>query len=81
MEKIENETLIIRIIRASLVAQLVKNPGNAGDLGSIPGTGRSAAEGKGYPIQYSGLENSVNCIVRGVARSQTRLSDFRYHCN
>ena len=61
MEKIENETLIIRIIRASLVAQLVKNPGNAGDLGSIPGSGRSAAEGKGYPLQYSGLENSVNC--------------------
>ena len=81
MEKIENETLIIRIIRASLVAQLVKNPGNAGDLGSIPGSGRSAAEGKGYPIQYSGLENSVNCIVRGVARSQTRLSDFRDHCH
>ena len=71
MEKIENERLIIRIIRASLVAQLVKNLGNAGDLGSIPGSGRSAGEGKGYPLQYSGLENSVNCIVRGVARSQT----------
>ena len=43
---------------------------NGGDLGSIPG------EGKGYPLQYSGLENSMDCIVYGVAKSQTRLSDF-----
>ena len=42
---------------------------NAGDLGSIPGLGRSPGEGKGYPLQYSGLENSVNCIVHGVAKS------------
>ena len=40
---------------------------NAGDLGSIPGLGRSPGEGKGYPLQYSGLENSMNCIVHGVA--------------
>ena len=38
---------------------------NAGDLGSIPGLGRSPGEGKGYPLQYSGLENSVDCIVHG----------------
>ena len=35
---------------------------NAGDLGSIPGLGRSPGEGKGYPLQYSGLENSMDCI-------------------
>ena len=49
---------------------------NAGDLGSIPGLGRSLEEGKGFPLQYSGLENSMDCIVHGVAKSQTRLSDF-----
>ena len=42
---------------------------NAGDLGSIPGSGRSPGEGKGYPLQYSGLENSIDCIVHGVAKS------------
>ena len=36
-----------------------------GDLGSIPGLGRSPGEGKGYPLQYSGLENSMDCIVHG----------------
>ena len=41
----------------------------AGDLGSIPGLGRSHAEGKGYPLQYSGLENSMDFIVHGVAES------------
>ena len=48
---------------------------NAGDLGLIPGLGRSPGEGKGYPLQYSGLENSTDCIVCGVAKSQTQLSD------
>ena len=52
---------------------------SVGDLGSIPGLGRSPGEGKGYPLQYSGLENSVGCIVHGVAKSQTRLSDFHFH--
>ena len=41
---------------------------NAGDPGSIPGLGRSPGEGKGYPLQYSGLENPLDCIVRGVQR-------------
>ena len=49
---------------------------NAGDLGSIPGLGRSPEEGKGYPPQYSGLENSMDCIVHGVTKSQIRLSNF-----
>jgi len=43
----------------------------AGDLGSIPGLGRSPGEGNGYPLQYSGLENSMDCIVHGVAKSRT----------
>ena len=44
---------------------------NAGDLGSTPGLGRSPGEGKGYPLHYSGLEKSKNCIVHGVAKSRT----------
>ena len=44
----------------------------------IPGLGRSPGEGKGYPLQYSGLENSQDYIVHGVAKSQTRLSDFSF---
>ena len=49
---------------------------NAGDLSSIPGLGRSPGDGKGYPLQYSGLENSIDCIIHGVAKSWTQLSDF-----
>ena len=52
---------------------------NAGDLSSISGLGRSPGEGKGSPLQYSGLENSMDCIVHGVAKSQTRLRDFHFH--
>ena len=52
---------------------------NAGDLGSIPALGRSPGEGKGYPLQYSGLENSMDCIVHGIAKSWTRLSNFHFH--
>ena len=44
---------------------------NTGDLGSIPGLGKSPGEGKGYPLQYSGLENSMDYIVHGVAKGQT----------
>jgi len=55
---------------------------NSGDLGLILGLGRSSGEGKGYPLQYSGLENSMHCIVHGVAKSWTRQSDshFQFHC-
>ena len=49
---------------------------NVGDLGLIPGLGRCPEEGKGYPFQYSCLENSMNCIVHKVAKSWTRLSYF-----
>ena len=53
---------------------------NAGDLGLIPGLGRFPGEGKGYPLQYSGLENSMDCIVHGVPKSGTRLSDTHSLC-
>ena len=49
---------------------------NVGDLGSIPGLGRSFGEGKGYPLQYSGLENSMDCIVHRLTKSWTQLSNF-----
>ena len=51
---------------------------NAGDSGSIPGSGRSAGEGKGHPLQYSGLENSMDYRVHAVAESDT-LSDLHFH--
>ena len=43
---------------------------NAGDVDLIPGLGRSPGEGKHYPLQYAGLENSMDCIVHGVANNQ-----------
>ena len=56
-----------------------ESPGNAGDLCSIPGLGKSPGEGNGYPVLYSCLENSMDrgawrAIVHGVAKSQTQLS-------
>ena len=57
-----------------------KSACNAGDLGSIPGLGRSPGERNGYPLQYSGLENSMDSIVHGVTlygvTESTQLSDF-----
>ena len=44
---------------------------NAGDVSLIPGLRRSPGEGKGYPLHYSGLEKSMDCIVHGVTESQT----------
>ena len=49
-----------------------------GDLGSIPALGRSPGEKNGHSLQYSGLENSMDCIVHRVAKSQTQLSDFHF---
>ena len=49
---------------------------DAGDLGSIPGLGRSPGERKGYTLQYSGLENLMYCVAHGVTKSRTRQSDF-----
>ena len=52
---------------------------NAGDLGSIPWLGRFPGERKGYPLLYSGLESSMDCIVYEVAQRWTRLSNFHFH--
>ena len=61
---------------------VIKNlPANAADVRDvrlIPGSGRSPREWKVYPLQYSGLENSMDCIVHGVAKSQAQLSDFHF---
>ena len=55
-----------------------KSACNVGNLGSIPGLGRSPGKGKGYPLQSSGLEDHMSYIVHGVAKSQTRLSNFHF---
>ena len=52
---------------------------NVGDQGSTPGLGRSPGEGNDYSLQYSDLENSMACMVCGVAKSWTWLSDFHFH--
>ena len=79
-----NTRCLLQYSRASLVAQVLKNPSAMQEtwvcsLGLFPRLGRSLGEGKGYPLQHSGLENSMYCIVHGVAKSQTRLSDFHLH--
>ena len=51
---------------------------NEGDLSSIPESERSPREGNGYPLQYSGLKNSMDCIVHEEAKSWTKLSDFHF---
>ena len=61
------------------MAQLVESTCNVGDLGSIPGWGRSPVEGNGNPLQYSCLENSTDrgtwwAAVHGVTKSQTQMS-------
>ena len=52
---------------------------NVGDLGLIPGFGRSPGEGKSHPLQYSSLENSLDCIVHGITKSWTRLCGTHFH--
>ena len=64
-----------------VVKAIFRNPGAASaghlrDMGLISGLGRFPGGGHSYPLQYSGLENSMDCTVYGVAKSQTRLSDF-----
>ena len=69
----------LSLIWAPLIAQLVKNLSAMQETpGSISGLGRSPGEGMGYPLQYSGLENSMDCIVHGVAKSWTRLSGSHF---
>ena len=54
-----------------MVKNLTANAEDVRHLGVIPGSGRSPGEGKGYPLQYSGLENSMDCVVHGVTKSRT----------
>ena len=70
------ETLLLGLLGGSAGK---KSACNAGDLGSISGLGRSPGEGNSYPLQYSGLDNSMDCIVHGVTKSRTQLSDFHFH--
>ena len=51
-----------------------ESTGNVGEMGLISGLGRSPGEGKGDPLQYFGLENSMDCIVHGVPESD--ITDF-----
>ena len=67
------ETASPALVRASLVAQLEKNlPAMQENWVRSLGWEDSPADGNGYSLQYSGLENSMDCIVHGVAKSQTR---------
>ena len=77
--KIRNRTKIPSLIISNTVPEALtsfpcgsdgkESACNAGDLGSIPGLGRSPGDSNGYPLQYSGLENSMDCIVHGVTKS------------
>ena len=67
----------------AVVKNLPANAGDTGDVGLIPGLGRSSGEGHGNPLQYSCLKNSMDggawyATVHGVAKSQTGLSDFTF---
>ena len=79
MEKSESEILFCQKKKGFPGGSAGKEcASNLGDLGSIHGL-RSPGEGNGYSLQYSGLENSLDCIVHGVTKSWTRLSDFHFH--
>ena len=71
---------VIPSLWASLVAQLLKNPPAMREtwVQSL-GWGRFPGEGKGFPLQYSGLENCMDCIVHGVSDNWTQLRDFHFH--
>ena len=66
-------------IQYSKVKKKKETACNAGNPGSIPGLRRPPGEGNGYPLQYSGLEDSIDRGVQEVTKSQTRLSDFHFH--
>ena len=79
---IEKNKPLIHTAMGLPVAQMVKNHLYYGTSGFDPLLGRCPGEGKGYPLQYSGLENSMDCIVYGVAKSWTRLSNLHFtHSN
>ena len=58
---------------------MVESTCNVGDLGSTPRLSRSPGEENGYPLQYPGLENLMDYTICAVAKSQTWLSDSRFH--
>ena len=64
-----------------MVESMPANARNTRDAGSIPGSGTSPGEVHGYPLQYSSLENSMDYIVHGVAKSQIRLRNFYFQMN
>ena len=71
-------------IQLSVDSDCKESACNAGDLSSIPELGRSPGEGNGYPLQYSGLENSMDrgvwqTTVHEVTKSQTQLNNFHFH--
>ena len=78
INKYEGE-ISAEIFWASLVAHLVKNLPAIWETWVRSLDGRAPGEGKGYPLQYYGLENSIDCIVHGVEKSWTQLSDICFH--
>ena len=66
-----DRTDIMRILRQPGGSDGKESACSARDPGSVPGLGRSPGEGNGYPLQYSDLENSMDCIIHGVTKSQT----------
>ena len=83
MQKIEEnfsfiEDIILLYLYVSCGSAGKESTCNMGDLGSISGLGRSPGEGKGYPLQYSGLENSMDSTVHGVIKIRTRLNGFHF---
>ena len=81
---IKKETLLVKLNKNFTGGSGSKESAcSAGDLGSIPGLGRSTGEGNGYPLQYSGLENSKDrgawqATIHGIAKRRMRLSDFHF---
>ena len=69
MDYFVNKSFNLRVFPGSSAGK--ESACNEGDLVLIPGSGRSAGEGIDYPLQYSGLENSMDCIVHGVTKSRT----------
>ena len=61
-----------------ILEQILQGPPAIREIWVLPWVGKIPGKGNGYPLQYSGLENSMNCIVHGVTKSQTQLSDFHY---
>ena len=71
---------MLKDIKSDPCGSVGKEPAcNSGDLGSVLELERSLGEGKGYPLQNSGLGNSMDCIVHGVTQSQTKLTDLHTH--